>query len=179
MVLGQELACGICQLQGPGIQATQVQLIKQFTVSLPNCQPRGMGIMGLISSPQQLLTLRGFRHRQCSYFPGHWGFLSEGLQVCHVIPYHHNCLFAAFPQLGVHVLHHEALWQRTVLSMHDLYHDVNAFFHIGPPCPHWHDLRREGLYGLHILGVHQLVIAIHINSLFLAISHFHGHHPTH
>ena len=45
MVFGQEPVSSIHQLRGPGIQATQVQLVKQFTMSLPNCQPRGMGIM--------------------------------------------------------------------------------------------------------------------------------------
>ena len=176
MVFGQELACSICQLWGPGIQAAQVQLIKQFAMSLPNCQPRGMGIMGLICPLQQLLTLRGFRHRQCSYCPSHQGFLSEGLQVCCVIPYHHNCLFTAFPQLGVCLLHSEALQQGTIPISQGLYHDINAFSHVGPP---WYNVRREWLYGLHILGVHQLVIAIHINSLFLAITYFHRHHPAH
>ena len=77
--LARMLVCSICQLWGPGIQATQVQLFKQFTMSLPNSQPRGMGIMGLISPLHQVLTLRGFGHRQCSYHPGHWGFLLEGL----------------------------------------------------------------------------------------------------
>ena len=51
MVFGQESVCCICQLRGPRIQATSVQLIEQFTMSLPNCQPRGMGIMGLIIPP--------------------------------------------------------------------------------------------------------------------------------
>ena len=79
MVFSQEPASSVCQLWGPGIQATLVQFIKQFTMSLPNCQPRGMGIMGLISPLQQLLFLKGFGHRQCSYCPGHWSFL---LGVC-------------------------------------------------------------------------------------------------
>ena len=37
------------------------------------------------------------------------GFLPEGLQVCSVVPYHCNCFLTALPQLGVHVLHSEAL----------------------------------------------------------------------
>ena len=79
MVFGQEPASSVCQLRGPGIQATQVQFIKQFTMSLPNCQPRGMGIVGLISPLQQLLFPKGFGHRQYGYCPGHCGFLLKGL----------------------------------------------------------------------------------------------------
>ena len=117
-------------------------------MSFPNCKPMGMGIVGLISPLQQLLFLWGFGYRQCSYCPGHWGFLLEGLQICSIIPYHHSCFLTSLPQLGVHVLHSEALQQRTILSSKGLYHDVNVFSHIGPPCLHWYDTRREGLYGL-------------------------------
>ena len=49
-----------------------------------------------------------------------------------------------FPQLSVHVLHSEALWQGNILSSQGLYHDINAFSHICPPCPHWYNMRREG-----------------------------------
>ena len=49
MVFGQELACSIPHLGGPRIQATQVQLINQLTMSLPNSQPRDMGITELVS----------------------------------------------------------------------------------------------------------------------------------
>ena len=65
-------------------------------MSLSNCQPRGIGIMALISPFLQLLTLREFRHRWCSYCPGHWGFLTEGLQVCSVVPYHHDAFLLPF-----------------------------------------------------------------------------------
>ena len=74
-----EPAGSIYQLWGPGIQATQVQFIKQFTMSMPNGQSGGMGILGLISPLQQLHFFRGFRHRQHCYYPGHQGFLLEGL----------------------------------------------------------------------------------------------------
>ena len=63
MVFGQELAGSISQLGGLGIQATQVQFIKQFTMSLPNSQSGGMGILELISTLQQLHFFRGFGHR--------------------------------------------------------------------------------------------------------------------
>ena len=43
MVFGQEPVSSICQLWDPGIQTTQVQFIKQFTTSLPNCQPMVWG----------------------------------------------------------------------------------------------------------------------------------------
>ena len=147
-------------------------------MSLPNHQPRGVGIIGLISPLWQLLTLRGFRHRQCSYHPGHWDLLLKGLQVSRLVPYYHDCLFTAFPQLGVCILYSKALQQGTILSSYGLYHDINAFSHIGPPCLHWHNSGREGLYGLCILGVHQLVITVHINFFLLAITHFQGHHPA-
>ena len=39
----------------------------------------------------------GFRHRQCCYHPGHQGFLPEGLWVCSVVPYHHDCFLTALP----------------------------------------------------------------------------------
>ena len=64
MVFGQELVGSIHQLRGPGIQASQVQFIKQFTMSLPNSQSGSMRNMGLISPLQQLLFFRGFGHRQ-------------------------------------------------------------------------------------------------------------------
>ena len=68
------------------------------------------------SAPSSNCSLSGrFRHRWCSYCPGHRGFLSEGLQVCCVIPHHHDCFFTAFPQLGIHVLHSETLWQGAIL----------------------------------------------------------------
>ena len=60
MVFGQELAGSIRQLGGPGIQATQVQFIKQFTMSLPHSQSGGMVILGLISPFQQLHFFKGF-----------------------------------------------------------------------------------------------------------------------
>ena len=44
MVFSQEPMSSIHQLGGPEIQATQLQFIKQFTMSLPNGQPRGMGL---------------------------------------------------------------------------------------------------------------------------------------
>ena len=65
--LARSCAGSICQLGGPGVQATQVQFIEQFTMSLPNGQSGGMGILGLISPLQQLDFFRGFRHRQCCY----------------------------------------------------------------------------------------------------------------
>ena len=74
MIFSQELAGSICQLWGPGIQATQVQFIKQFTVSLPNSQCGGMGITGLISqgglgtyNAVTTLATRLFFQRVCEY----------------------------------------------------------------------------------------------------------------
>ena len=49
MVFGQEPTGSVPQLRDPGIQTIQVQFIKQFTMSLPNGQSGGMGIMGLTS----------------------------------------------------------------------------------------------------------------------------------
>ena len=150
MVFGQEQAGSICQLWGPGIQATQVQFIKEFTKSLPNSQSGGMGILGLISPLQQLHFFRGFGHMQCCYHPGHQGFLLEGLQVCSVVPYHHYCFFTALPQLGVCVLYSEALWQRAIFCLQGLYHDVDAFSHVRPSCFHWYDVgKRRAVWSLH------------------------------
>ena len=100
MVFSQEPVDSICQLGGPGLPATQVQFIEQFTMSLLNGQSGGMGILGLISPLQQLDFFKGFVHRQCCYCSGHLGFLPEGLWVCGVVPYHHNFFFTALPQLG-------------------------------------------------------------------------------
>ena len=85
MVFGQEPMSSICQLGGLGIQATQVQFIKQFTMSLPNGQSRGMGFMGLISPLQQLLFLRGFGAQAMQLLPWPPGFSSGGsvsMQCC-------------------------------------------------------------------------------------------------
>ena len=40
---------------------------------------------------------------------GHWSFLSESLGVGRTVPYHHNCILAAFSQLSVHILNGETL----------------------------------------------------------------------
>ena len=47
------------------------------------------------------------------------GIFLEGLHVCCVIPYHHNCLFTAFSQLSVCVLHSEVLC-KAVHSIRDV-----------------------------------------------------------
>ena len=143
MVFDQEPMGSVCQIRGPRVQATQVQFIKQFTMSLPNGQSGGMRILGLISPLQQLDFFRGFGHRQCCYCPGHWGFLPEGLQVSHVALYHHDCFLTALPQLGVHALYSEAMWQRAIFSSQGLYHDIDPFSSIGPSHLHRYDAGGE------------------------------------
>ena len=51
------------------------------------------------------------RQLGCCNCPDHWGFLQEGLWVSHTVPYHHNCLLTALPQLCVHIWYGEALQQ--------------------------------------------------------------------
>ena len=51
VIFDQEPAGGICQLGGPRVQLTQIQFIEKFTMSLPNSQSGGMGILGLITPP--------------------------------------------------------------------------------------------------------------------------------
>ena len=63
VVFGQEPAGSIHQFGGPRVQPTQIQFIKQFTMSLPNSQSGGMGTLGLISPLLQLHLLRWFGHR--------------------------------------------------------------------------------------------------------------------
>ena len=73
-------------------------------------------ILGLISSPATGFPLAAWAMGCCNC-PGHWGFLPEGLWVSHTVPYHHDCLLTAFPQLCVCILYGEALQQRAVSSL--------------------------------------------------------------
>ena len=49
----------VCQLRGPGIQATQVLFIKQCTMSLPNGQSRGIRIMRHLQPPPAIALPQG------------------------------------------------------------------------------------------------------------------------
>ena len=88
MVFSQEPVCSICQLWGPRIQATQVQLIKQFTMSLPNYQPRGMGIMGLNQPPLAIAHPQGVQALVMQLPPWPLGFSFEGsaTMLCYSLP---------------------------------------------------------------------------------------------
>ena len=74
------------------------------------------------------------------------------------------------------VLYSEALWQRAIFSLQGLCHDVDMFSGIGPSHLHWHHTGGEGLYGIHILGEHYLIIAIWVRLFFNAITYLHSHH---
>ena len=83
------------------------------------CLAVNLGVWGSWGlSPLLQLSLHWWfgqwEHCNC---PGQWGFLSEGLQVSHTVPYHHNCLFTSSPQLCVCVLYGETVQQRTVFSL--------------------------------------------------------------
>ena len=120
----------------------------------------GMMIPGLLNPLLQLSFHGWFGHWVHCYCPGHQGFLSEDLWVSHTLPYHHDCLFASFPQLCVCDLYSEALWQRAIFSLQGLYHDVNMFSSVDPSCFHWQHMGGKGLYSLYVLGEHYLVIII-------------------
>ena len=55
-------------------------------------------------------------HWGCCHFPGHWGFLSDGLWVSHTIPYHHKCILTTLSQLCICILYGQALQQRSISS---------------------------------------------------------------
>ena len=154
MVFGQELAGSIYQLRGPGIQATQVQFIEQFTMSLPNGQSGGMGILRLITPSSNCTSSGGLGTGDAATA------LAIGVFFWRVCGYAmlflptKTAFFTVLPKLGVHVLYIQALWQRAIFSSQDLYNDIDAFSSIGPSCLCWYDVGEEGLYGLCILGVH-------------------------
>ena len=114
MVLGQESVGSIHQLWRPKVQPTQIKFIEQFPMSLPDSQFRGMRILGFSTLLLQLNFLRWFGHWKHCHHPSNQSFLSEGLWVSHTVSYHNDCLFTSLPQLCVHILYGEALWQRAI-----------------------------------------------------------------
>ena len=147
-------------------------------MSLPNSQFGGMGTQELVTPSCNWTSLGGlgtgsatttlatgvFLHRVCEE-----AMLFLTTTTAFLLP----CLNSVYVFCTV-----RPCGKEPSSGLQSLYHDVDMFSSIGPSCLHQHHAGGEGLYGLHILGEHYLVIAIWVRFFCNAVTYLHSCHST-
>ena len=123
----------------PRIQASQVKFIKQFTMSLPIGQSRGMGFLGTHQPPPVIALPQGV-----------WGTGNAATTLATGVFFQRVCVYAVLflttmttfllPCLNlVYVFCPVRPCSKEPSSVHKVFHhDVNTFSCVGPSCLHWY-----------------------------------------